>query len=267
MSGAAAGGTLGAVTTTAPLDDEQNRAAAERVRERTGQRAANMRVLREPLGIAKADSPERVAKRMDRLASYHLGEPMPVGRASAVAAAGEPEALMRAAARRVADSDKVPAIAGEGEDPDRVLERIINNADFLEFRYLDAGSVAGRAVGRIVMRGANGRDRRLRHRLARLAAPAADQPPRAARPRRPRRQRRRVRLPVRPRPRAAAPAAVRLRPGRVLRRRQGARLRARRGRRHRGAARAVRLQPAHQRGGQGHRRRARHDRPAPRRAR
>ncbi len=140
------------MTTTTALADEQRQAAAERVRRRASKRADNQRILREPLGIAKADSPERVARRMDRLASYHLGEALPVGRAD-VPAAGEPEALMRAAAQRMARSEKVPAVtAREGEDPDRVLERIINNADFLEFRYLDAGNVAGRAVGRVVLR-------------------------------------------------------------------------------------------------------------------
>ncbi len=138
--------------TISAVEEEQNAAAAARVTARADTRAENIRVLSEPGGLAKADSPERVAKRLDRLASYHLDEPLPVRSAGDTPAAA-PDERMRTAARRIASSTRVPAVpAKDGDDPERVLERVINNADFLEFRYLDAGTVAGRAVGRVVLR-------------------------------------------------------------------------------------------------------------------
>jgi endonuclease G len=140
------------VSTNSPLEAEQNDAAAARVREREETRAKNIRVLSEPGGLANADSPERVASRIERLASYHLDEPLPAGGAGDAPAAA-PGDRLRSAARRLANSKRAPAVpAKDGDDPERVLERVINNADFLEFRYLDAGNVAGLAVGRVVLR-------------------------------------------------------------------------------------------------------------------
>src|SRR5918998_4572104 len=102
----------------------QRQAAAQRVAERSDVRHEHEATLATPGGIAAADTPERVAKRIDRLARYYDGE----------LAGGD-------AARQ----------------PARVLEKIINTADFVGARYLEAGAAAARAVGRVNIRDAGGR--------------------------------------------------------------------------------------------------------------
>ena len=108
---------------------KQNDAAAERVAARTPERHENVAALAGPGGIATADTPERIAKRVDRLTRYYAGAtPLP----AAVAAAA-------------------------GAAPEVLLEKIINSADFVGIRYLDAGVAAARAVGRVNIRDAAGR--------------------------------------------------------------------------------------------------------------
>lgn len=135
---------------TIDSDPEQDEAAARRVSERSAIRDEKIQILSEPGGIARADDPARIAKRLDRLARYHTNDEMP--RSPGEIPDREPEALMRAAARRVAESPYAAVAAETGDRPDVVLERIINNSDFLEIRYLDAGSRAARAVGLIGIR-------------------------------------------------------------------------------------------------------------------
>ena len=53
----------------------------------------------------------------------------------------------------------------------KLLEKIINTADFVGVRYLDAGVAAARAVGRVNIRDAAGR-------LQPASAPARSSPPR-----------------------------------------------------------------------------------------
>ena len=120
----------------------------KRIAARTPERDEHEAALAGPGGIAAADTPERIAKRVDRWA-----------------------ATSAAAAR--------PRPSGAA-----LLEKIINTADFVGIRYLDAGVAAARAD----RPRQHPRRRRpaagLRHRLARLAHAAADQPPRPARRRR-----------------------------------------------------------------------------------
>ncbi|MFD4181497.1 hypothetical protein ACFWPB_10335, partial [Rhodococcus sp. NPDC058514] len=52
----------------------QSDAAAQRARERAPQRGEHVSVLSTPGGIAAADTPERIAKRLDRLSRYYAGE-------------------------------------------------------------------------------------------------------------------------------------------------------------------------------------------------
>jgi endonuclease G len=138
--------------------DEQQAAAAARVLARTAERDEKIQILSQPGGIAKADDPARIAKRMDRLARYHCGDDVPS--VTADVSDEDARALFTAAAQRVAQSPLVPAIApGTADRPDVVLEKIINNSDFLEVRYLDAGQLAGRAVGRITIRDERERNR------------------------------------------------------------------------------------------------------------
>ena len=92
----------------------QQEAAARRVAERTGTRTEHEAVLAQPGGIEKADTPERIAKRVDRLTRVH-------------------------------------------DRADTGLEKIINTADFVGIRYLDAGVAAARAIGRVNIQDAAGR--------------------------------------------------------------------------------------------------------------
>jgi endonuclease G len=103
--------------------ERQREAAASRVAKRTECRREHEVALAGPGGLAAADTPERVAKRVDRLARYY----------------GD-------------------ATATNGAGPAKLLEKIILTADFVGARYLDAGVAAARAVGRVRIRDANGRD-------------------------------------------------------------------------------------------------------------
>ena len=103
--------------------ERQRDAAASRVEERTECRHEHAAALAGPGGLAAADTPERVAKRVDRLARYY----------------GD------------------PAVAN-GAGPEKLLEKIILTADFVGARYLDAGVAAARAVGRVRIRDGIGRD-------------------------------------------------------------------------------------------------------------
>ncbi len=100
--------------------EHQREAAAERIAERATQRGEHEAALAGPGGIAAADTPERIAKRLDRLSRY----------CGADAPAAEGAAL---------------------------LEKIINTDDFVGIRYLDAGVAAARAIGRVNIRNAAGR--------------------------------------------------------------------------------------------------------------
>jgi endonuclease G, mitochondrial len=97
--------------------ERQRDAAAQRVADRTTERAEHEATLAEPGGIAAADTPERIAKRVERLRDQR-------------------------------------GAALEGEV---TIERIINTADFVDIRYLDAGVAAARAIGRVNIRDASGR--------------------------------------------------------------------------------------------------------------
>jgi endonuclease G len=101
--------------------ERQQEAAARRVAERTPERDDHEAALARPGGLAEADTPERIAKRLDRLNDYYGGG---------------------------------PALETNGTGPAKLLEKIINTADFVGARYLDAGVAAARAVGRVNIRDA-----------------------------------------------------------------------------------------------------------------
>jgi endonuclease G, mitochondrial len=149
---------------------EQERAAAERVQKRARERQEMIKHLNKPGGIAKAVSPERVARRLDRLTRYFAGENLPETQvelpeappADVVAAALDrttqpdvvvktPPAAAEAAAEATEKDDTSPTTAGV------ILEKIIGTSDFLDIRYLDGGTAASRPVCRIVIRNDAGR--------------------------------------------------------------------------------------------------------------
>jgi len=98
--------------------DRQRAAAARRVAERTASRREHAAALAGPGGLTAADTPERVAKRIDRLTRYYDDE----------------------------------LVAQPPREPAKLLEKIINTADFVGARFLDAGVAAARAVGRVNIR-------------------------------------------------------------------------------------------------------------------
>jgi endonuclease G len=101
--------------------ERQRREAAQRVAERAPERHEHEAALAQSGGLAQADTPERIAKRIDRLSRYFDG-----------------------------------AISKDAE-PGKLLEKIINTADFVGARFLDAGVAAARAVGRVSIRDGGGR--------------------------------------------------------------------------------------------------------------
>jgi endonuclease G len=112
---------------------QQDALAAARVSERQSQREKNRTTLLQPGGLALADEPARVASRIDRLSRYRsdvrplVPEDMLRGDPGALLAAGE------------------------------VLERVIGSRDFMDVRYLEAGTVAARRVARVDIRDDRGR--------------------------------------------------------------------------------------------------------------
>jgi endonuclease G len=128
--------------------DRQQAAAADRVAARAPERHEHVEALARPGGIAEADTPERVAKRLDRLTRYYTGDVPPSARPAAGAA---PEVLVEEAL------DRAAGMVDEEREPAKLLEKIINTADFVGIRYLDAGVAAARAIGRINIRDAGGR--------------------------------------------------------------------------------------------------------------
>jgi endonuclease G, mitochondrial len=135
-------------------EQAQREAAEQRLAETAAERAETRKVLARPGGIAQADSPERIAKRIDRLSRYYAREQLPV--VSTETPAGDPESALASALERTTTT--IPA-AVDVEEPTAavVLERIINTEDFVDIRYLEAGVTAARAVCRVVIRDAGGR--------------------------------------------------------------------------------------------------------------
>lgn len=111
----------------------QQNEAAERVEATAEERVAAVELLQQPGGIALADGPEFIAARIDRLSRYYPDirpiEPLALaeGRPAAMEAAG------------------------------KLLERVINTEDFLGVRYMEGGTLASRAVGRVNIRDERGK--------------------------------------------------------------------------------------------------------------
>jgi endonuclease G, mitochondrial len=104
--------------------DRQHETAADRVETRTGQRRKKIKAIKAGR-LVQADEPIRIASRINRLSRYYPGV-RPVS----------PSAL---------EANNHDAVTAAGA----VLERIINTPDFVDVRYLEAGSRASHAVGRV----------------------------------------------------------------------------------------------------------------------
>jgi endonuclease G, mitochondrial len=111
---------------------QQSEAAAKRVGKRTSERRDKIDAITSG-NLVAADEPVRIASRIERLSRYYPGV-RPVS--PAALEANDPKAVAEAGA---------------------VLERIINTPDFVDVRYLEAGSRASHAVGRVDIRDHAGR--------------------------------------------------------------------------------------------------------------
>jgi endonuclease G len=126
-------------------DSLQGQAEAE-ARERFERLAAlrhrNIELIKTPGGIAVADSPDRIAKRLARLDAHrHGADP------AAAEAAGQAELVTAAA---LAQPEGGPAgLTAPQRGVGVVLEKVINEANFIDIRYLEAGVAAARAVCRV----------------------------------------------------------------------------------------------------------------------
>jgi endonuclease G len=119
------------------LEDARRRqqdGAVRRFAKRAKERERNVEALEQPGGLAKVNSPEDLAQRLDRVKRYIAGQPLPTTAAEVPAA----------------------EVAPFGEGTGIVLEAIIDTPDFVGVRYLEQGVVAGRAVCRIDIRDAGG---------------------------------------------------------------------------------------------------------------
>lgn len=128
----------------------QRAAARERVGERAPERQEHEAALRQTGGLAQADDPVRIAKRLDRLSRYYTG-----GDPAESPADVQPEVLVAAAVERARDMVE-PDGARAVEASTLLLEKIINTADFVGVRYLDAGVVGAHAIGRVNIRDVRG---------------------------------------------------------------------------------------------------------------
>jgi endonuclease G, mitochondrial len=144
-------------------EDRQKAAAEQRVRERRPKRRRQIAKLQDPaVGLAQADTLERVATRVDRLSKYVTGEPLPRA-VKASAAAADPAAVIDAAVRRAAPKlgaagQAALNAATPADAAGLILEAIVNTVDFVGVRYLEAGTLAAQAVARVDVRDANRRN-------------------------------------------------------------------------------------------------------------
>lgn len=151
----------------------QQEMARRRAQERTEVRQQSQETLEEPDGLVQANDPLRVAKRIDRVTRYMVGDdpmqaPMDAPATSLVQESLEriealPDTQLAEAAAQAAEESGESTDGAEPAEPkvpapvaEHLLERIINATDFMSVRYLDLGVVAQHPVGRVNIRDARG---------------------------------------------------------------------------------------------------------------
>ncbi|MCW2557635.1 MAG: hypothetical protein JWP55_1599 [Mycobacterium sp.] len=127
------------------LEEQQKAAVQRRVAERVVPREEHEEALKSPTSLAEANTPERIAQRLDRITRYRAGDVMPE-----TTPAVAPDQLVAQAIDRAKEVDD----SATRED---LLEAIINTPDFVGCRYLDEGVAAARAVARVVIKDDRGR--------------------------------------------------------------------------------------------------------------
>ena len=126
------------------LAEQQFEAVRRRVVERAEPRLEHEETLATSGNLAELNPPELVARRLDRVTRFRAGDELPP-----TTPAEAPERLAEKAVERAPVPNSTP--------PEKLLEAIVNTADFVGTRYLDAGVAAARAVGRILVKDGNGR--------------------------------------------------------------------------------------------------------------
>ena len=126
------------------LEEQQIEALRRRVAERAEPRLEHEEKIASSSNLAEANSPQLVARRLDRVTRFRAGDELPTT-TPAVAA----EQLAEKAVERAPVPNWTP--------PEKLLEAIVNTPDFVGCRYLDAGVAAARAVGRILVNDDSGR--------------------------------------------------------------------------------------------------------------
>jgi endonuclease G len=115
---------------SSPFDREQHhqqKLFGARITARYSKRAANEKALDGPGGLMKVNEPDRIAKRMDRVAAYRKNRtPSPTPSSAAMEMLAAPTDTMQVQ-----------------------LEKTVGTPDFLGVRYLDEGVAAARSIGRI----------------------------------------------------------------------------------------------------------------------
>ena len=151
----------------APTDSggAADRGVRRRVAERAEPRVEHEETLASSGSLAELNPPELVARRLDRLTRFYAGDELP-----STTPTEAPERLPE----RPSSAPPCPT----RRRPSELLEAIINTADFVGTRYLDAGVAAARAVGPHPRQRRHRTTLGLRHRVDDLAAADADQPSR-----------------------------------------------------------------------------------------
>jgi endonuclease G, mitochondrial len=126
------------------LAEQQFEALRRRVAERAEPRLELEEKIASSSSLAELNPPELVARRLDRITRFRAGDELPITTPAEATAQLAEKAVERA---------PVP----NSTPPEKLLEAIINTADFVGCRYLDAGVAAARAVGRILIKDDNGR--------------------------------------------------------------------------------------------------------------
>src|SRR5206468_729082 len=123
--------TTGNLASLAQAERAQVEAAARRIEARADARQTNVAAL-DAGGIAAANPPERVARRLDRLTRYCVGDRLPETTDEVQVA--DPDAVLATFGRRRFTRDARPihdAVAEADGDAGKVLERIIETSELL----------------------------------------------------------------------------------------------------------------------------------------
>lgn len=125
---------------------KQEAAAKKRLEARHEERHRNIATLQRPGGINDADTPERIGKRLKRLAEFCQAQGAP---SQGLERALRGVSLRLDARRQEGREAAAVATIVAPRTERRQLERVINAPDFIDVRYLENGVTASRSVGRV----------------------------------------------------------------------------------------------------------------------